>query len=221
VDGDEAQDDPFGVQLEWPDEQLGEPFEASSRDDAADAAPAPAPAPASPPAPAEPTPFRAPAPEPTLATPIVERPPGELAAALGEEDVAVVLARVLARVDALTSATTTFRNVVSDRVSEYTERVVQVASGTAADLEEQRRLAQRDMTEVRTGVANAHAAIDRLARSVDALAAEVERISTDLGGQLDRVVDEVQTMRRRTAVRSAARDADGGEAPARRPTRKR
>lgn len=206
MDGDEAQDDPFGVQLEWPDELLSEPYEPATRDaSAADAV--------TPPRrdPGPPTAFVAPA--GAMTTPAA---PTEVASGASvapptspeplrlENDLIVMLAKVVARVDALSSTTATFRNLVSDRVSEFTERVVQVASDTAADVEMQRRLAVKDMGDLRSGMAWTNAAVDALTASVAALAGDVERVSQELGSQLERVAEEVQTLRRRTAVRSRA-----------------
>jgi hypothetical protein len=225
VEGDEAQDDPFGVQLEWPEEQLAEPYEPPARE----SAPAPAPPPATsfaPPGavPMAPTPVRAaPASPDPVGRDAVAADPRSEGASPASDEVQLVLGKVVARVDALTAATTTFRNLVSDRVSEYTERVVQVVSGTVADIDEQRRLSERDMTQLRSGMARANAAIDRLTASVDTLAAEIDRVAGELGSQLDRVTDEVQTLRRRTAVRSrSVADAEDDVPPSpRRPVRKR
>ena len=218
-------EDPFGVRLEWPEELIGAPMDrpAASMDrptaaseDAAEPpapeedawSPPPSPAPAASPAPP-------PRPEPEVAPP---RPAPDDASR-------ELIAGVVARVEALTAATVTFRNLVSDRVSEYTERVIQATAATAAEADEQRRTNERALAELRSGLTRTNAAVERLAAAVEAVPSELERISTDLAAQLERVADEVQTLRRRTAVRPRAAVGDRSDEEAapkpRRPPRKR
>ena len=230
-------EDPFGVRLEWPEELVGAPLDRPAADPQATAAPSPAvlepaaarqaasswapPTPEPPPLvspPPAPDPERSPAPAPSAP------PLGAPSPVLSEES-REVLAGVVARVEALTAATVTFRNLVSDRVSEYTERVIQATAAAAAEADEQRRMNDRALADIRTGLARTNAAVERLAATVDGLPAELERVAADLSAQLDRVTDEVQTLRRRTAVRprSAGRAelADDEAPPPRRPPRKR
>jgi hypothetical protein len=239
VEPDDAHDiddseDPFGVRLEWPEELLGAPMDRPATDaptasTTAVARQSPAPeetswAPATP----APPPLGAPQPSPEAARdpeqPASAAPPSGPSPILSEES-REVLAGVVARVEALTAATVTFRNLVSDRVSEYTERVIQATAAAAAEADEQRRMNDRTLADIRTGLARSNAAVERLAATVEALPSELDRVAAELGAKLERVADEVQTLRRRTAVRPrAATRGDVGEddaPPPRRPPRKR
>lgn len=231
-------EDPFGVRLEWPEELVGAPLDrpvaaeppatattstavvepaAARQAPSSWAPPTPAPPPlVSPP----PAPEPEPEPAPTPAAPPLAAPPPVLS-----EESREVLAGVVARVEALTAATVTFRNLVSDRVSEYTERVIQATAAAAAEADEQRRMNDRALADLRTGLARTNAAVERLAATVEELPSELDRVAGELGTQLERVIDEVQTLRRRTAVRPRAtgRDepADDDAPRPRRPPRKR
>ena len=115
-----------------------------------------------------------------------------LAEAQDRPGLETALAAVAARVDALASATVTFRNIVSDRVSETFMRTAELVSEQAAATAATRR----DVARCLDAVA---AVTDR----VSSIEAELVAHRSEVMAALDAIADEVHGLRRRTPVRAA------------------
>ncbi len=124
------------------------------------------------------------------------------------------LASIALRIDALTSTTSTFRNLVSDRLTDYAEQVGRLAAGAASDLDDYRHLHERSLEQIRRSVGDAEDNLRKLSRmvgdlelktvglvaavrengdAVDHLLSERDHVSDTLLRSLDRVGLQVQT----------------------------
>lgn len=211
----EPEDDPFGVELEWPDEQLGKPFEPPSGAEAENREAAPeqgarpedtAPIPRTVLPPVEPLPVML-DPEP-LAAAVQRLQTGDGDAT----DLSTLLARIVARIDTLTVTISTYRNLTSERVSGYTERVAQMVTHVTRDAEEYRRFTGVSLDELRRDLGAVTATLDRVAASVEVATREMSETRAQLSARLDGLTNEVQTIRRRTSVRprTAGSEEDRG-----------
>ena len=123
------------------------------------------------------------------------------------------LASIALRIDALTSTTSTFRNLVSDRLTDYADQVGRMAAGAAGDLDDYRHLHERSLEQIRRSVADAEENLRKLSRTVgdlelktvalvaavrengdavDHLLSERDHVSDTLLRSLDRVGLQVQ-----------------------------
>jgi hypothetical protein len=233
--------DELGFRLAWPADAAAAPLDLQGADaasPAADSAPQPSSEPVDdasfeppdadprsvPPRPSPPPRSMAPSPAPTPA------PVGH-AIALGD-DVAA-LAAVAARVDALSSATITFRNALAGQVTEYTQRVAQAIAEHAGGLDHAIRGQDRAMGEVTAQLRQVTGQLGQVASAVEAIVTNVDEFRAEVAAALEAMGEEVRALRRRTPVRprggleraeldaitSAVADAlreEGRPAPARR-----
>jgi uncharacterized protein YoxC len=153
----------------------------------------------------------------------------ELILAGRSDSLQAALASIALRIDALTSTTSTFRNLVSDRITDYAEQVGRLASASASELEDYRHLHERAQDNIRRSVAEAEDNIRRLSRSVgdldakvgaliaavresgdavDQLASERDQLSDTLGRGLERVEEGLAELTEGKGASSFARLAD-------------
>lgn len=225
--GSPADRDQFGFRLEWPADALLEPFEAEEAEsvdaEVADDAEA---TPLSPYAPggsaAAVTPAASPRPEPRPAPPLPPRPktlPATPAIAL--DDPVAGLAAVVARVEALSSTTVTFRNAIADQVTDYTHRVSQAMAEQAAEVDRAVRAQDHAVRDLGGQLGQLTADLGAVLAAVDGLVVGLAELRAEMQASLDGISDEVRTLRRRTAVkpRAAAGDEDRPARARRQPRR--
>ena len=137
----------------------------------------------------------------------------ELILAGRSDSLQAALASIALRIDALTSTTSTFRNLISDRVSDYADQVGRFSTSAASDLEDYRQLHERSLDEIRRNVSDTDENIRRLGRTVgdlelkmasliaavrengdavDHLATERDQMSDTVARSLDRVGQQVE-----------------------------
>jgi hypothetical protein len=227
--------DELGFRLAWPADAAAEPLDLQGADAGAPAADGPAEPPSDAvddagfePPDAAPRPLPAP---PPLRSPAPPPAPVGPAIALGD-DVAA-LAAVAARVDALSSATITFRNALAGQVTEYTQRVAQAIAEHAGGLDHAIRGQDRAMGEVTAQLRQVTGQLGQVASAVEAIVTNVDEFRAEVAAALEAMGEEVRALRRRTPVRprggleraeldaitSAVADAlreEGRPAPARR-----
>ena len=202
----EDPDDELSVRLQWPADDMDpgdavrfEPPQAEPPEEQAET-----------PAEADPEPVEwatsTPTPAPAPAAADVVMPPGEVAH--GVED---ALGAITARLDSLTSVTTTFRNMISDRMGRYEAQFGRLADSIAGDLDDERQWLEQALGILHHGVSETVDAIRRIATTVDELATEVAGFQEETSAAIAVLTDEVQGLRRRTTVRSKA---GGGLEPA-------
>lgn len=228
-----AERDQFGFRLEWPADALLEPFEAEESeqvDDEVDdetedtslspyapggsappsAAPTAAASTIAPPPPPRPTPPLAPRPKPVPATP-----------AIALDDPVAGLAAVVARVEALSSTTVTFRNAIADQVTDYTHRVSQAMAEQAAEVDRAVRAQDHAVRDLGGQLGQLTADLGAVLAAVDGLVVGLAELRAEMQASLDGISDEVRTLRRRTAVKPRAGAGDEDRpAPARRQPRR-
>ncbi len=127
-----------------------------------------------------------PPPRPTVTT-------QELILAGRSDSLQAALASIALRIDALTSTTSTFRNLVSDRITDYAEQVGRLATGAAGDLDDYRHLHERALEQIRRSVGEAEDNIRRLSRSVGDLDTKVGSLVAavrDSGDAVDQMTTE-------------------------------
>ncbi|CAN5246214.1 hypothetical protein BH18ACT4_BH18ACT4_01470 [soil metagenome] len=96
------------------------------------------------------------------------------------------VATLCMRVDALTSATNTFRSSISDRVADYSETVARLARTHDTELDEYRHASDRSLGELRRSITEGEevmrrtsARVDEVSSDVQALAEQVRTASAD------------------------------------------
>ena len=194
MEGPQEPGDELSVRLQWPADDM-EPADAvrieppSSR--AADES-GPSVVDAEP----EPVDWEESGPAPVVAVPGVRTAPGQIAS--GVED---ALGAISGRIDSLTSVTTTFRNMVGDRMGEYESRFGKLADSIAADLDDERAWLEQALGILHHGVSEAIEAIRRITATVDELAADVASFQEEMSAAVAVLTDEVQGLRRRTSVK--------------------
>jgi hypothetical protein len=210
-------EDDFGVQLEWPADAGGDPFDLPDRDASE---PSPPDEPAAPPPPVDdPSAWRPPPPEPRYDPPPRIDPAPSMGPALtslpaGAEGLGPLLAAVAARVDALSTVTVTFRNLMSDHVAHQGQRLESALREQAVENEEHRRRQDEAMRQLREELRGIAAEVRQLTAAVQAGASGGQG---DLRATLTELLDEVRSLRRRTPVRprgQGALDADQVQAMA-------
>ncbi|MDQ2754763.1 MAG: hypothetical protein M3R71_04350 [Actinomycetota bacterium] len=177
MDDGEAPDD-LDVRLQWPEGQSANP---ELRPQGSTLPPAPA---RSEGGPARETPVAATGrkgspPARTVA------PRQELVVAARTEALQAALASIAMRVDALTSTTTTFRTLVSDRLTDYGEQVARAQSSVVRDLDEYRRTQDRALTDIDNALTESEAAIHRLDRATGTVATKLDETIGMLSARLD------------------------------------
>ncbi|MEY2565768.1 MAG: hypothetical protein QOE35_297 [Actinomycetota bacterium] len=187
--------DQDGFRLAWPANETVEPFQP--RDQPRDDQPEPDDAAQG----AEPwvPPARDPAPAPAASLPLRDAAPS-----LDGGDTVAALAAVAARVDVLSSATVTFRNVVADKVSDYTERVSHAIAEHSSALEQAMKGRDRVIGEIGSDLHSLSTRLHQLEGSVEELTDLLGVFRSEVNGTLESIADQVQALRRRTAVRPAS-----------------
>lgn len=222
--GSARDEDDFGVQLEWPADAGGDPFDLPDREipeaAAEERAPSPPAAPEdpsawrSPPAPPSPAPRYDP---PPRVEPAPSMGPALTSLPVGAEGVGPLLAAVAARVDALSTVTVTFRNLMSDHVAEQGQRLESALREQAVEGEEHRRRQDEAVRQLREELRGVAAEVRQLAALLQAGSAGSNG-SDQIQETLTELLDEVRSLRRRTPVRSRAQasslDADQVQAMA-------
>ncbi|MGI8492704.1 MAG: hypothetical protein ACR2NJ_08100 [Acidimicrobiales bacterium] len=97
------------------------------------------------------------------------------------------LASIALRIDTLTTTTTTFRTLMSDRLTDYGEQVNRAQSTTSRDVDEYRRLQERALADIEAALSETEASVHRLDRTTASVATKVEAVTADLESQLDRL----------------------------------
>lgn len=194
MDGPQDPGDELSVRLQWPADDMEpadavriEPPASRSADEAA-----PALVDAEP----EPVDWDESGPAPVVAVSEVTMSPGEVA--FGVEN---ALGAISARIDSLTSATTTFRNMVGDRMGDYETRFGKLADSIASDLDDERAWLEQALGILHHGVSEAIEAMRRITATVDELAADVASFQEETSAAVAVLTDEVQGLRRRTSVK--------------------
>jgi hypothetical protein len=124
------------------------------------------------------------------------------------DDFAGALAAVAARVDSLTAVTVTFRDFLSSRMHETSERVLGAALAGAENAQRALRLTEQTGADFRRTFEALDSAVERLAGAVDELTAEVAAQHKDLAGTVADLAEEVRVLRRRTTVRGRSAAID-------------
>lgn len=135
----------------------------------------------------------------------------ELILAGRTDSLQAALASIALRIDALTSTTSTFRNLVSDRITDYAEQVGRLATSAAGDLDDYRHLHERAIDQIRRSVGDAEDNIRRLSRSVGDLDAKMAALIAAVRDSGD-AIDQMSTERDQVSdgmVRSLERLEDG------------
>ena len=117
----------------------------------------------------------------------------ELILAGRSDSLQAALASIALRIDALTSTTSTFRNLVSDRITDYAEQVGRLAASAAGDLDDYRHLHERALEQIRRSVGEAEDNIRRLTRSVGDMDSKVGALVAavrDSGDAIDSITSE-------------------------------
>ncbi len=134
----------------------------------------------------------------------------ELILAGRTDSLQAALASIALRIDALTSTTSTFRNLISDRITDYAEQVGRLGASAAGDLDDYRHLHERALEQIRRSVAEAEDNIRRLTRSVGDLDSKVAALVAavrESGDVVDQMVSERDQVSD-TLVRTLARVED-------------
>ncbi len=118
----------------------------------------------------------------------------ELILAGRSDSLQAALASIALRIDALTSTTSTFRNLVSDRITDYAEQVGRLAANAAGDLDDYRHLHERALEQIRRSVGEAEDNIRRLGRTVGDLDSKVGALVGAVRESGD-AVDQISTER--------------------------
>lgn len=133
------------------------------------------------------------------------------------------LATLAMRIDAVAAALGSFRATFGDRVDDYTETAAQLQRASAVELDEQRRVTERLLAELRRGVSDNDTALQRLAGRVDdvvtGVAGLVRRTEADQSlAPADMTLDEVgeavaehAAAALRTSFEAVRVELDGGE----------
>jgi len=103
-------------------------------------------------------------------------------------------ASIAIRLDALASATTMLRTVVSDRLSDYSERVERAQSAGGRDLDDHRRLQERSLSDIRAALSASEEALSVLKRASASLLDKLGEIDTNQEGRLDRVSQHIEQL---------------------------
>jgi hypothetical protein len=199
----EPPDDDFGVRLEWPGDRTSEPFIAPVSSDSATidddedlvsgAKPRLVSARPAPPAP----------PDPTTQASFVSVLEALETPRLPESASAVaMLAAVVGRVDALTAATLTFREVAAQRVQHQASHVENLIGDLSTDLRAGQSRQDGLLREVRSALEQVVASQDRLAEIVDDLGYRLATLTEETAAGLARVAADLQAIRRRTPIRA-------------------
>jgi chromosome segregation ATPase len=117
----------------------------------------------------------------------------ELILAGRSDSLQAALASIALRIDALTSTTSTFRNLVSDRITDYAEQVGRLAASAAGDLDDYRHLHERALEQIRRSVGDAEDNVRRLSRTVGDLDAKVGALVAavrESGDAVDQITSE-------------------------------
>jgi uncharacterized protein YoxC len=134
----------------------------------------------------------------------------ELILAGRTDSLQAALASIALRIDALTSTTSTFRNLISDRITDYAEQVGRLGASAAGDLDDYRHLHERALEQIRRSVGEAEDNIRRLTRSVGDLDSKVAALVAavrESGDVVDQMVSERDQVSD-TVVRTLARVED-------------
>jgi hypothetical protein len=134
----------------------------------------------------------------------------ELILAGRTDSLQAALASIALRIDALTSTTSTFRNLISDRITDYAEQVGRLGASAAGDLDDYRHLHERALEQIRRSVGEAEDNIRRLSRSVGDLDSKVAALVAavrESGDVVDQMVSERDQVSD-TLVRTLARVED-------------
>lgn len=198
--------DELGFRLEWPADALVEPYEREEREESEPAEDGGS-SDFAPPADRGDAP-----PPPPAAPPRQVSAPASLLDAIALSDDVAGLAAVAARVDALSSATVTFRNAMADQVSESAHRVAQSISEQTAELEHALRGQGRAIDALGGDVGALTTRLHDVVASVEALGQVVEDFRSEVGAALEAIAEEVRTLRRRTPVRPRSAREEGEDA---------
>lgn len=117
----------------------------------------------------------------------------ELILAGRSDSLQAALASIALRIDALTSTTSTFRNLISDRITDYAEQVGRLGASAAGDLDDYRHLHERALDQIRRSVGEAEDNIRRLSRSVgdmDSKVAALVAAVRESGDAVDQMISE-------------------------------
>jgi uncharacterized protein YoxC len=134
----------------------------------------------------------------------------ELILAGRSDSLQAALASIALRIDALTSTTSTFRNLVSDRITDYAEQVGRLATSAAGDLDDYRHVHERALEQIRRSVGEAEDNVRRLGRSVGDLDSKVGALVAavrETGDAIDQISSERDQVSD-TLVRSMERVED-------------
>jgi hypothetical protein len=97
------------------------------------------------------------------------------------------LASIAVRMDGLTNTMALLRTVVADRLTDYGEQVVRAQAANDRGMEDYRRLQERSIVELQTGLGESEHALRRLERSVAAVAADLDKTGRVMQSQLEQV----------------------------------
>ena len=134
----------------------------------------------------------------------------ELILAGRSDSLQAALASIALRIDALTSTTSTFRNLISDRITDYAEQVGRLGASAAGDLDDYRHLHERAIEQIRRSVSDAEDNVRRLSRSVGDLDAKVGALVAavrESGDAIDQIISDRDQVSD-TLVRSLERVED-------------
>ncbi len=149
--------DEFGIDLDWPtDELAGEGWE----DDADAVAVA---------ADAEGTSW--------ALEPLPTSGPILPAIAVRLEAVQSAVTALSTRIDALANASTSYRSLMTDRISEYAETVSRLSRSQSTDLEEYRHTTERVVAELRRSITDSEEALHRLNTRMDEVVADIASLA--------------------------------------------
>jgi ABC-type transporter Mla subunit MlaD len=81
------------------------------------------------------------------------------------------------RIDALLASTTSYRSLITDRISDYSEQVTRMARTQASDLEEYRHATDRVIAELRRSVLDSEEALHRIGTRVDELTSDMANVA--------------------------------------------
>ncbi|HWG73078.1 MAG TPA: hypothetical protein VG184_03375 [Acidimicrobiales bacterium] len=120
----------------------------------------------------------------------------DLAGGARAEAVETALSEITLRLDALSLATTTFRSLVSDRLTDYTDQVARAQAITGRDFEDSRREYERTVHDLERALKESDEGLRWLQRGIQQLAGRMDQVATtrvveQVGGSLQRVVEQV------------------------------
>lgn len=121
----------------------------------------------------------------------------ELILAGRTDSLQAALASIALRIDALTSTTSTFRNLVSDRITDYAEQVGRLAASASGDLDDYRHIHERAIEQIRRSVGDAEDNLRRVGRSVGDLDAKVGALIAavrESGDAVDQITSDRDTV---------------------------